>query len=456
MRLFTKIKMNIKLNSNNNILFKNISGAFIIKGCSLLVSLLTMPIFISYFGNKSVLGVWYTVLSVITWILNFDLGIGNGLRNHLVKSIAENDEKRSRQIITSSYVMFGALVFIFTFVGCLVSSLFNWNELLNISADLISTKSLSEVIRYIFVGIMLQLFFNTITSILYALQKSAINNLISLIISISQLVFVLFAPSGTPQHNLILLSKAYILLTTVPYLVVTIIIFNTLLKRMSPRFRDFNWRTAKQIMSMGGLFFACQLLYMIIINTNEFFITSFTEPQNTVDYNIYNKLFMLVGTLVALALTPLWSMITKTLAEKQYKWLFVIYKKAQRVSVIAAFFELLLVLVLQIVINVWLGRSAIRVNYIYAIIFSIWGALFVYVNTLSTFACGTGKLKLQAWCYGIGAIVKVIILIFIYTKYRSWIFVVISNIIVLLPYSIIQRCELSKYFHSLLVKEESE
>jgi Polysaccharide biosynthesis protein. len=452
MKKILQIKEIIKNNSNNVVLFKNISGAFIIKGCSLIVSLFTMPVFISYFGNQSVLGIWFTILSVITWILNFDLGIGNGLRNHLVKSIAEKDEARSRELISSAYVMFGALVLLFVLVSFIASVFVNWNKVFNVSEELVSAHTLYFVVRYIFIGIILQFYLNTISSILYALQKSAINNLISLTISISQLLFVLLAPSGTPQDNLLILSKAYIFLTTVPYLVVTLIVFNTSLKKVSPHFRYFNFRSAKQIISIGGLFFACQIFYMIIANTNEFFITSFTSPQNTVDYSIYNKLFMLAGTLVSLALTPLWSMVTKAIAEKQYDWLNKLYKKAQNISLLVLIAELCLVAVLQIVINLWLGSATIKVNYLYAVIFAIWGTVFVYLNTLSTFACGIGKIKLQAICYSLGTIVKVAFLLVVFRYSDSWIMVVLSNLIILIPYCILQRKALSKYFR--LLKED--
>lgn len=450
MKKLLRIRDSLLLKKQNNlILFKNITGAFVIKGCSLIISLLTMPAFISYFGNQSVLGVWYTVLSVITWILSFDLGIGNGLRNHLVKSIAEKDDVKSRELISSAYVLFGVLVLLFVTLGCVISSILDWNTVFNISDDLISPNTLAIGVRCIFIGIMLQLYFNTISSIIYALQKSAINNLVSLIISVSQLLFVLVAPSSTPQDNLILLSKAYIFITNVPYLMVTIVVFNTSLRRIKPNLRYFKWNAARQIMGMGGLFFVCQILYMVIVNTNEFFITSFTAPENTVDYTIYNKLFMLAGTVVTLALTPVWSMVTKAIAEKEYDWLEKIYKKAQKMSLLVIAADLCLVAVLQFVINLWLGDAAIKVNYWYAIIFAVWGSVFVYQGVVSTFACGTGKMKLQAVCYGIGLSFKVAFLIIAFHYTSSWIIVIVSNIIIILPYCLLQRRSLNKYFYTL-------
>lgn len=62
-----------------------------VKGLSIIVTFATTPLFIHYFNNNEILGIWYTLLSILIWFLNFDLGIGNGIRNNVVKAIANND-----------------------------------------------------------------------------------------------------------------------------------------------------------------------------------------------------------------------------------------------------------------------------------------------------------------------------------------------------------------------------
>lgn len=82
-------KFRKKLNSlsgNSRIVLKNSVAAILIKGAGVIISVLSMPAFLRYFDDKAVLGVWYTILGVVTWIDFFDLGIGNGLRNSLVDS----------------------------------------------------------------------------------------------------------------------------------------------------------------------------------------------------------------------------------------------------------------------------------------------------------------------------------------------------------------------------------
>ncbi len=432
---------------NNKIVITNVIGAFLVRGGGLLVSILTLPVFINYFGNKTVLGVWYTVLSVITWVLNFDLGIGNGLRNQLVISISEKNTQKSKELISSAYFLIGAIVIIISVLGFGFSSFVNWNHIFNISEDLISAGVILTVVRFVFLGIMAQFFLRLISSILFALQKSAVNNLLSLIVSVLQLIFILLAPSGTPEQNFLLLSKAYIFITTFPYLVVTIIIFSTSLKKMRPNIHFYRKNSAFSVMSLGGIFFVCQILYMIIINTNDFLITYFTVPENTVEYNIYSRLFSLAGIFVNLILTPIWSMVTKAIAEGELEWLQKLFQKAQIISGVVIVGEFLITIMLQFIINIWLGNEAIKVNYFYAVIFAIWGSVFIYHNILSTFTCGTGKMKLQAICYGIGVVFKFLFIWIVYNYIDSWIYIVISNIIILVPYCILQQKKLKKDFN---------
>lgn len=417
---------------------RNMLGALMIKGFALFISLFTMPAYIRYFDNQVVLGLWFTVLSVMSWILSFDFGIGNGLRNKLVESIVRNDKKEIKEYISSAYVIIGGIVIVVIFLGITLSGYIDWNKVFNISKNVISTKTMVFTIRCVFTGVMLQFLLRLISSILYAMQKSALNNLLSLITSVLQLVFVLFAPSYGIETNLKMLSLVYIVCVNIPLVVATIIVFQTGLKSCAPSIRFFNKSKSRNVLSLGGIFFWCQIMYMIITVTNEFFISQYSGPEFVVEYQIYNKLFTVIGSLFMLALTPMWSAITKALNEGDASWIEKIYKRLNHMTLLAVCCEFLILSVLQIAINVWLGESAIKVNYMFAGVFAVYGSLFIYQSVLSTIVCGMGKMKLQAICYTLGVISKFIIIYFGMKIFDSWIVVIITNSIILLPYCILQ------------------
>ncbi|HHW46605.1 MAG TPA: hypothetical protein GXX17_06825 [Clostridiales bacterium] len=435
----------IKSNNLNQLILKNTIGAFLVKGAALVISFLTIPAYMRYFSEQKVLGVWYTILSVLIWVLNFDLGIGNGLRNKLVEAIAKNNKHLMRGYISSAYFMVGVLTIIIALTGLILSHFIPWNSVFNISSDLISPKVMLRVVRSVFLGIMLQFFFRLINSILYALQYSAINNFISLISSIMQLIFVLLAPSRSPESNLVMLADFYIVSSNMPLLLATIFIFCTQIRSCFPRFRYVKRNYATAVFKLGGTFFWCQIMYMIIMNTNEFFISQFLNPSYVVEYQVYNRLFSLPGTLFALALTPVWSAVTKAMAEKDYTWLNSLYRFLKQVGWVAIGAEFLIIPYLQLIINLWLQDNAIQVNCFYGLAFAIFGGVLIYLGILSTIVCGIGKMRLQMLCYTFGVVIKFVFLFIGFKIYKGWILVIFSNIFVLAPYCVLQQISLDRY-----------
>ena len=67
--IITKLKMT---SNDNKIIIKNVIGAFIVKGLALFISLALTPTYIKFFNNEYTLGLWFTINSVLSWIINFD------------------------------------------------------------------------------------------------------------------------------------------------------------------------------------------------------------------------------------------------------------------------------------------------------------------------------------------------------------------------------------------------
>lgn len=436
------------ISEKDKIVCLNALGALVVKGAALIVALFTMPAYMRFFSDQQMLGVWLTVLSVLTWILNFDLGVGNGLRNRLTIALAEGNLTTAKEYISSAYWMIGIVVTILFGVGRFLIPHINWNEVFNVTTEVVPASALWEVVLYAYVGIILQFFLRLISSVIYAMQKSAINNVISLITSVLQLLFALAAPSLTPLENLRMFSIAYIFCANIPLAVATIFVFAGEMKECAPKIQLFRLDRAKEVLSLGGIFFVCQILYMLIANTNEFFISRYASPKYVVEYQIYNRVFSLGSTLFMLALTPVWSAVSKAIAEKDFVWLRQLNRRLLGLSWIATLAQFLFIPFLQIFINMWLGSDSITINYGYAICFALFGATMVFQSATSTIVNGMGRMKLQAICYAIGSAFKFLIIPNI--EMNQWISVVFVNSLILIPYIVIQQIETTRFINKQL------
>lgn len=441
-----KLRNRLKgISSNTKILISNTGAAFMIKGISLVISMLTTPAFIRYFDDNTVLGIWYTILSVLSWFLNFDLGIGNGIRNNLVKNIAAKDYEQAKRTISSGMLSTGAVALILGVIGVGLISFLDLHSIFNVTQDVISSNVLYLSTITVFLAIILRFFLTTISSVFYALQRSSINNFLALVVSVLQFVFVKMASCPSPAEGLLILSVAYLIIANVPVAVAGIIVFATTLKQCRPDLKYVDKHSVRQIMSIGSVFFLCQIFYMIIMNTNSFLITNRFGAEYTAEYEFYYKLTSLISMVVTLAVTPIWSMVTKSISEKNFEWLRKLYKILKILGMSAIVFQFLLIPFEQLIMNIWLKERSIDVQIPIAIAFACFGSVFVYSSILSTVVCGMARMKLQAIMYGIGAVVKIAMVLWFSCHTSDWSVVVWSNVLVLLPYCIVQQIDLDRY-----------
>ena len=83
---------------------RNIFYTFLIKGTSVLVGFVLIPLTIGYL-NKGQYGIWLTIASLVTWMNTFDIGLSNGLRNRMAHSLALNETDSIRKYVSTTYAM---------------------------------------------------------------------------------------------------------------------------------------------------------------------------------------------------------------------------------------------------------------------------------------------------------------------------------------------------------------
>lgn len=438
MKFLKKVKSILEKDDNKNLVL-NILAAFLIKGLSLFITFFSMPLYIKYFDDNRVLGAWYTILSVLSWIIMCDLGLGNGLRNKFTEAYAKREFLKAKKYISSTYIFLLLIVFPIIILGSILIYYYDLNKIFNISTDIINSKSLKLGFFILFLGICFNFVLKSINSVVYAIQKSSLNDFVSLIMTLIPLLFILVSSNKGINNNFVNLAFIHALSMNIPLLILSIVIFkNKKLKLCKPELKYFEIFTAKQILGIGLQFFIVQIFFMTLMSTNEIFIIKFFSVENIVEYNIYYRLFMVVGSLFMLALTPLWSKITKDLSNKNYYKIRITNRILYIISIGAIFSEFLIIPIVQTIINIWLKERAIKVDYITATVFALYGGLYILNIVLTTVANGMGKLTTQIFFYGFGAIFKYFGIVLLRSFNSRWDVVILYNCFVLLVFCIFQ------------------
>lgn len=453
-KIISKIKR-IFMDKDERDLFINIFFAFAIKGASLLISFFSMPLYIKYFNNDTALGLWYTILSLLSWISICDLGLGNGLRNRLTEALALNDRTQAKKYISSTYVAICLFILPLVLLVSIIICFLNWNAFFNVPASVLKNTTIIKGLTILLWGIGISFIFKIVNNIIYALQKSSLNNFLVLVTSILPLLYIIFFPStNSIETNFLRLSIVHVISINLPLITATIILFTTkILKDCAPSLKHFDTKTAKGMLRFGLSFFLAQVFFLLLMSTNEIYISRLFVPDNVVEYSIYYKICTFIGSFFMLALTPLWSKVTKDFVQKNYQKI----RKTNHFLYILAFLaiavQFMMVFALQWIVDIWLKEETIIINYTIGLIFAGFGGVYILNSILTTVANGIGNLKSQLLFYGFGALLKIPVLLLFKYLWPNWSTVVLYNSFVLLLFSIYQMIWIEKEIKKLCQKE---
>lgn len=417
---------------NDSIMKRNVLMSFLIKGISLVLGFFSYPLYFRYFNNESVLGIWLTVLSLMGMIITFDLGLGNGLRNKLVKPLLDKDIKKQKELITSTYISSFLISLAILAIASILIFTIDVNSLLGITSDVISPMTLRICLFIVCASICLEFSLKNVTVILQALQKQAFANLFALLSTACLMLFAAIVRIQTDEARLIGISIFYFCIINLPLLVGTFIVWKKYFPEYKFSKRDFTKSATREVMTLGIGFFVIQLMLLAINSTNELLISNFYGSNVTVIYTDYNKLIQVVISLFATITLPYWSMVTKM---KETNDIVGIKKLIKRLMIFASIFAGLLMLIgvfFQPILDIWLGDKTIAVDYKILSFFLMYALFWIISVSFSAIANGLSIIKKQLFLYIFAAAIKItsaIIFGYVFKNTFGWEYIVLGNVL---------------------------
>lgn len=339
-------------NSRNKMLFLNILFSGFLKIVGLLTSLVIVPITINYLNNE-VYGIWMTITSILYWITTFDIGLGNGMRNYLAEALATNDTKLGKKYISTTMLLLSLIALSMAIVLLYPLITINFNSFFNTNAIAGNELRMAVVIA---VGFTLMNFvLKNIGMIFVAMQKYAINDLLSISGNVIALILIYILTKVT-TGNLVLVVLAYTMTSCVAFLLAAIPLFWKH-PELKPSLRFFDKSLGKKIVVKGFGFFVIQISScLVIFGAANFFITQSCGPAAVTTYNIAYKFFNLLVIAYTIILAPMWNAYTDAYVKGDMQWIKATFNKALKFWVLSICGGLGMLLICNLFYKLWIGN----------------------------------------------------------------------------------------------------
>ena len=381
---------------------KNVVASFVIKGMTILISLILVPLTISYVNSERN-GIWLTLYSMVLWLNLFDIGFGNGMKNKLAEAKALGNMELAQKYISSTYAIMGIICAFIFILFCIINPYINWNwvfEKLHISP--IYHREVSGLIWILMVSFCFTFVFNLMKFVVIADQKPAIGSFVDMVGQMLTLIGV-FILSKTVAPSLISLGLVTGFTPVVVLIIAGIVLFNTKYKIWRPTFKSVDFKLAGSMMKLGLKFFIMTFASFMVTQTLYILIQVMTNPVEVTNFYTALRLFSLSLNVMGIIVLPYWSSFTDAYTQKDFTWM------QKSISKLRKFFLFLLIFQLAVLflsptiyyfwVNHWMqeNRNILNISFLLSSAVCLYTSAICWLNLCIYPINGIGKVKLQMY-----------------------------------------------------------
>lgn len=361
------------------------------RGVGILTALVSVPLTLHYLGNERY-GMWMT-LSAFSALLSFtDFGIGNSVLTAIAHRAGRDDHGELRVQISSAY---GAM----TMIACamlallaLVYPFVDWAALFN-TQSVQARQEAGPAAAAFLVILALTTPIGLISRIQLGLQQGFRSNLWQCAASVAALAALLVATRLEASLPWLVLALA-----GTPLLVSLINSFDYFLRvrpDLRPAVRDFDRHAIRRLSVDGGIFLVLQICAALMFQINTLIIAQMLGAEAVATYAVPERMFAIVGMVLAFVMTPLWPAYGDAVARGDIAWV----RRTLRLSLVvgmggAAAMSLVLVLAGPALLRLWVG-NAVVVPFALILGFGGWKVIEAGGTALAMFLNGVNALRIQ-------------------------------------------------------------
>jgi len=369
---------------------KNILVSFIAKGWSAVIVLLMVPVTLKCLGEYNN-GVWLTISSVMLWIDNLDIGLGNGLRNKLAIYLAHGETQRARSLIASTFAMLTYIIIPTLLILLVLIFTSDTYQLFNVEPA--KTANLDHVLMVTVTLVCTTFIFKLIGNFYMGLQLPAVSNVLiaigqTLALISTYLVYI----SGS--HSLLHIALVNTACPLLVYLIAYPYTFYYKFPHLRPAFSLVDLKEAKAVISMGIRFFIIQISGVILFMTSNLLISKLFSPAMVTPYQITYRYFSILLVVFTVICMPFWNATTDAYERGDIQWIHNATRKLRLMTIGIFLSMIVMIMVSDLVYAIWIGQDT-TIDIRMSIAVAIYIFILIYSMRYSYFINGIGKLRLQ-------------------------------------------------------------
>ncbi|GHV44562.1 hypothetical protein AGMMS49546_28720 [Spirochaetia bacterium] len=423
---------------------KNIIGSALIKGCSILISFILVPLTLGYL-NAYEYGIWLTLSSVLMWINYFDIGLGHGLRNKLTEALALDDKDLSGIYVSTAIFMLTIIIAVIYLLFLFIQFWFDWYKLLNVSPDIID--NLNALVSIVFLFFCFSFVLRILGNIYLANQLPVINDFLGLCGNILSLI-VIFILTKVSDGDLAKVAITYSCAPVLIYIIAYPVTFYYKYPYLRPKFSAVKIKYAKDLMGLGVQFFIIQIAFVVLFSSSNILITHLFGPEHVASYNIVFKYFSVITMAFNIIITPTWSAVTDAYVRNDYNWIKKIVRNLQYIWLALFSLTIVMISLSNIFYKLWVGNE-IKTSFSLSIIMGIYVTMSNWNTIYGIFINGVGKIRMQFYISLIMILVFVPLAVFLCKLFG------INGIIVAMCIMLLQGTILAPIQYSKIINRKS-
>ncbi len=294
----------------------SIGSALLTRPLSLLIPLITLPLFLRYLGNEGY-GLYEALGALAMWLGQSTFGIGMGLMNKLTACHVSGDRTEARTFVST---VFFAEVFIAgagVLIICAVTPWLPWKRMFPVSDPALASQIRSAALA-IGITMLVGAMVDTPSAIYSAYQELYTNNLWD-----GGIRILILVASFAVVHTRSGIIGVVLVINGVPILL-RIINMIWLLGWHKPWLRPaislFRWSYLNSTLSQGIIFFCLNASLLAIYQSDKLVIGLVLSASKVTAYALLGRLFLVAYGVFMMVLAPLWPAYGEAVRRNDLSW----------------------------------------------------------------------------------------------------------------------------------------